>query len=217
MKASASGRDLSRTQEDILRVATEHFTRNGYHGARVDEIAAETSTTKRMIYYCFGSKDGLFEACLGRAYGEIRRFEQELHLADLAPREAIARYVSETVRYHEAHPELARLVRAENLLGGVHITVGGMAPLSQPIVETLDEVLSRGRASGEFVDSVTGLDLHLVVSALGNFRITNEPTIRALFGRSMRDEDLFEHDIDQYVAMTLGWLTDHDTSTRTDN
>ncbi|HLH82474.1 MAG TPA: helix-turn-helix domain-containing protein, partial [Trebonia sp.] len=44
-------RDPERTRQEILDVALSEFARNGYSGARVDEIAARTRTTKRMIYY----------------------------------------------------------------------------------------------------------------------------------------------------------------------
>jgi AcrR family transcriptional regulator len=44
-------RDADRTRQEILEVATREFADQGYAGARVDEIAAQTRTTKRMIYY----------------------------------------------------------------------------------------------------------------------------------------------------------------------
>jgi hypothetical protein len=50
-------RDPERTRQEILDVALSEFARNGYAGARVDEIAARTRTTKRMLYYYFTSKD----------------------------------------------------------------------------------------------------------------------------------------------------------------
>ena len=200
-------RDLDRTRADILRVATEHFTNTGYFGARVDEIAAETATTKRMIYYCFGSKDGLFAACLSEVYSAIRSFEESLNLDELSPSEAIARYVSETIRYHEAHPELALLVRTENLMDAMHLADDGVEPMSRSIVHILDDVLERGRATGEFRSGPTGIELHVAVSGLANFRITNAGSIKALFGFAMRDPDRLDHDIDQYVAMMLGWLS----------
>lgn len=199
-------RDIARTQEEILRVATEHFTRSGYFGARVDEIAAETSTTKRMIYYCFESKDGLFTAALRATYDGIRSFENALGLEALEPREAIARYVGETLRYHERHPELALLARAENLLGGVHIAGDDGWQADRPIVDLLDGVLARGRQLGFFRDGVSGIELHIVVSALCNFRITNEATIRALFGYELRAPGRLEHDVEQYENLVLGWL-----------
>ncbi len=39
-----------RARADILEVATAEFAEHGYAGARVDEIAAKTQTSKRMIY-----------------------------------------------------------------------------------------------------------------------------------------------------------------------
>ena len=49
-------------------MATAEFAARGYDGARVDEIAALTRTTKRMIYYYFGGKKQLYIAVLERAY-----------------------------------------------------------------------------------------------------------------------------------------------------
>ena len=78
-----------RTQGDILEVATAEFAANGYAGARVDEIAARTRTTKRMIYYYFGSKEGLYLAVLERVYAQIRRVERGIQIEELSPDEAL--------------------------------------------------------------------------------------------------------------------------------
>ena len=63
-------RDAERTRAEILEVATHEFAQRGYSGARVDEIADQTSTTKRMIYYYFGGKEQLYIAVLERAYAQ---------------------------------------------------------------------------------------------------------------------------------------------------
>ena len=65
-------RDADRTRADILAVATREFADRGYAGARINEIADKTSTTKRMIYYYFGGKEQLYIAVLERAYLAIR-------------------------------------------------------------------------------------------------------------------------------------------------
>ena len=57
-------RDRDRTQAEILDVATREFAEHGFSGARVDEIAERTRTTKRMLYYYFGSKEGLYTEVL---------------------------------------------------------------------------------------------------------------------------------------------------------
>ena len=64
--------EAERTRQDILDVARTEFVEHGLSGARVDAIAARMRTTKRMIYYYFGSKQGLYLAVLEQAYRGIR-------------------------------------------------------------------------------------------------------------------------------------------------
>ena len=66
-------RDAARTKAEILDMATREFARAGYEGARVEEIAARTRTTKRMIYYYFGGKEQLFTAVLERPTARCAR------------------------------------------------------------------------------------------------------------------------------------------------
>src|ERR1700755_902533 len=79
-------RDRERTRAEILEVATREFAEHGFSGARVDEIAEQTRTTKRMLYYYFESKEGLYVAVLERAYAGIRAAEQEIDVDDLDQR-----------------------------------------------------------------------------------------------------------------------------------
>jgi AcrR family transcriptional regulator len=117
--AAASARpkrknDPERTRADILAVATEEFAEQGFSGARVDMIAERTRTTKRMIYYYFGSKEGLYLAVLEKKYEEIRAFESTLHLTDMDPEAAMRTLIAATFDYQESHPDLVRLVAVEN-------------------------------------------------------------------------------------------------------
>src|ERR1700761_8000921 len=70
--AASFPRSAERTRAEILDVATAVFARGGFAGARVDEIAALTSTTKRMIYYYFGGKEQLYQAVLDQAVASLR-------------------------------------------------------------------------------------------------------------------------------------------------
>src|SRR5215203_4761752 len=84
-------RDRERTREEILEVATQEFSEHGYSGARVDEIAERTRTTKRMLYYYFESKEGLYAEVLKDAYAAIRHKEQAIDVDHLDPVAAIRR------------------------------------------------------------------------------------------------------------------------------
>ncbi|TCK23011.1 TetR/AcrR family transcriptional regulator [Pseudonocardia endophytica] len=182
-------RDPERTRADILDEATGEFAERGYAGARVDEIAARTRTTKRMLYYYFGSKQGLYLAVLERAYVGIRALEQDLEVDDLAPARAVRAVAELTFDHHEAHPDFIRLVAIENIHHAEHLrTSPVLAGLAGPAVDVLDGILTRGRASGLFRDDVDALDVHMMISAFCVFRVANRHTFSAIFGR-----DLLEH------------------------
>lgn len=71
-------RDPEGVRRDILSVAMEEFSQNGLSGARIDEIAARTRTSKRMIYYYFSDKESLYQRVLEEAYAKVRGGESDL-------------------------------------------------------------------------------------------------------------------------------------------
>ncbi len=90
--------DPDETKRDILSVATKEFAKYGYNGARIDAIAAQTSTTKRMIYYYFGGKERLYITVLEREYARIRTYEAGLKLESMEPEQAIRKLTEFTFR-----------------------------------------------------------------------------------------------------------------------
>jgi len=111
-------RDADRTRAELLAVATQVFAEDGYSGARVDEIAERTRTTKRMIYYYFGGKEQLYLAVLEQAYTTIREAENNLPVDDLAPVDALRKLAGLTYDHHREHPDFIRLVSIENIHRG---------------------------------------------------------------------------------------------------
>jgi AcrR family transcriptional regulator len=55
-------------------------------------------TSKRMIYYYFGDKEGVFTAVLENAYSSVRAIEALLALEALEPEEALRNLVEQTSR-----------------------------------------------------------------------------------------------------------------------
>jgi AcrR family transcriptional regulator len=51
-------------ESQIVAVAVEEFAQGGYAGASMAAVAARAGISKPLIYQYFGSKDGLFLACL---------------------------------------------------------------------------------------------------------------------------------------------------------
>jgi AcrR family transcriptional regulator len=61
-----ANRDPEATKARILAAALREFAQKGIAGARVDAIAARARVNKRMLYYYFDSKEGLFREILRR-------------------------------------------------------------------------------------------------------------------------------------------------------
>ncbi|POX43461.1 TetR family transcriptional regulator [Streptomyces sp. Ru73] len=201
-------RDAARTKAEILKVATEEFARQGYTGARVDEIAARIHTTKRMIYYYFGSKEQLFTAVLEHAYAGIRQQEQQLDVEHLDPAAAIRRLAELTFDHHEAHPDFIRLVSIENIHEAEHIAASEtIGRLNSPAIEVIGRILEQGRAQGVFTMEVDAVDLHAMISSFCFFRVANRHTFGALFARDLTAADRREHYRTMLGDMVLGYLT----------
>ncbi|GAA5067826.1 AcrR family transcriptional regulator [Thermocatellispora tengchongensis] len=179
-------RDAERTKAEILEVAQQEFARHGYAGARVDEIAARMRTTKRMIYYYFGSKERLYIAVLEKAYAEVRAVERTVDVQHLAPVEAIRTLAELTFDHHDAHRDFIKLVAIENIHQAEHIRKSqALAGLGTPVLDLIESILDAGTASGEFVTEADAIDVHMLISSFCFFRVANQHTFQALFGRDM--------------------------------
>jgi AcrR family transcriptional regulator len=195
--ASASGaqhdperRDPEATRKNILEIATEEFADKGFSGARVDDIAARTNTSKRMIYYYYADKEGLFVAVIEQAYGRIRQIEAALKLDHLEPESALRTLVGFTFDYQNANEAFIRLVMVENIHKGVHLArSGNIEELNLPVIATLRDIYRRGLNAGVFRDGIDEIDLHMSISALCFFNVANRATFSRIFKREMASPD----------------------------
>jgi AcrR family transcriptional regulator len=185
-KAPRRTNDPDRTRRDIVEVATREFAQKGYSGARVDAIASSTRTSKRMIYYYFGSKEGLYLAVLEEAYSSIRRAEATLDLENLPPEAALRTLVGFTFDYYTEHPEFVRLVMNENIMEGVHMARSkAIGKLNVTVIDALRRIVSRGQKDRVFRRGIDPIELHMSISALGIFNVANRATFSTIFKRDM--------------------------------
>ena len=175
-----------RAQRDIIKVATAEFAAHGYAGARVDEIAARTRTTKRMIYYYFGSKENLYLAVLERAYAEIRAIERGVDIDAVAPVVALRRLAEATYDHHTTHEEFMQLVSIENVHRAEYVKRSdALLTQNASAIDLLAEVLERGVRDGSFRSDLDAVDVHMMISAFAVFHVANRHTFAAIFKRDM--------------------------------
>jgi AcrR family transcriptional regulator len=182
--------DPERTMAGILEVATREFAEKGLAGGRIDEIAAATQTSKRMIYYYFGSKEGLYVAVLEESYRRMRSIEAAQHLEDLAPEAALRRLVEFTFDHHHGNQDYIRLVMSENINRGQYLAQSAtIQGLNTRAIETIRQLYERGVASGEFRSGLDPVDIHASISALTFFNVSNQHTFGLIFKRDLQAVD----------------------------
>jgi len=200
-------RDAERTKRELLEVAAEVFAESGYAGARVDEIAARTRTTKRMIYYYFGGKEQLYTAVLERAYRGIREEEARIDVAGLDPVEALREIAVATFDHHVGDQEFIRLVAIENVHGAEFLKrIESLRELGQPAVDLLDAILRRGREAGEIREGFDAIDVHMLISAYCVFQVANKHTFGHLFARDLLSPEALAHSRGMLPDIVEAWV-----------
>ena len=200
-------KDAEATKRNILDAALREFSENGFDGARVDTIADKTRTSKRMIYYYFSSKEGLFLAVLKASYERIRSFESDLRLEELPPIMALRKLVEVTVDYQAAHGDFIRIIMTENIMKGVHVKdLPELKSVNSRVIELLEQLCRRGVSEGVFRDDVDPVDLHMNISALSFFNVSNRHTFGSIFDRDFANESVHAARREQIVETILRFV-----------
>ncbi len=202
--------DPERTMAEILQVAFAEFADKGLAGGRIDAIADVTRTSKRMIYYYYGSKEGLYLAVLEEAYRRTRETEGRLKLGDLAPRQALEKLASLTYERHRENEDFIRLVMSENILRGEYIRQSkDIKKLNLPVIDAITELYQRGVADGSFRSGLDPIDIHAMISALAFFNVSNRHTFGAIFQKKAGQGMAHTLGRSQVVDMVMRYVLAH--------
>jgi AcrR family transcriptional regulator len=205
--AAPRTRDAARSREAILLAARDEFAAHGLGGARVERIAERAGVNKKLLYHYFVDKDDLFRAVMEEAYLHIRQAEQALHLTNLPPADAVRKLTEFTWNYYLEHPEFLTLLNSENLHRARHVKASQRAQaLNSPLIQTLGEILERGRAAGVFRGGVDPLQLYISIAGLSYFYLSNNHTLSAIFGRDLMAAKARHERLSHVCELILGYL-----------
>ena len=182
------------TRDNILKAATKVFARYGYEGGSVEKISKAAKSFDRMIYYYFGSKEGLFIEVLEETYRRMNDAESKLDLDTAKPVEALQAVIRFVVGYYRKNPEFITLLNTENLHKGKHISKSMRArEYSSPAIEVIRRVLESGQTQGLFRKDVSARDVYLLIAATGYFYMSNRHTLSAFLGEDLETADALAH------------------------
>lgn len=193
----------------IIDIATEQFVEKGLAGARIDEIAG--GATKRKIYYYFEGKDELYRAVLERAYKRVRESESAIDIEEGSACDALRRLIEHDVRYHSQHPELVRLVMNENIHRAEHLKqIENLPEGNRKVLDMLARIIARGEAEGSFRPGIDPVELHMNMTALSFYNVSNQFTFAHNFGVDMSSPEAVERRAKQVADIILAWVTKKD-------
>ncbi len=161
-------------KRNILDVALVEFANFGLEGTRIESIAAGTHTSKRMIYYHFGSKEGLYAAVLEYAYRSVREGEDLVPLKTLPPLEALQRYISYAFHSFSRHPDFIRLSQQETLQGARFLKdLPSVQEMNRASLTLLEEIVHRGQADGSMRADIDPLNVYINYIGLCHYHISS--------------------------------------------
>jgi len=83
----------------------------------------------------------------------------------------------------DEHPEFVSLLHSENIAQGKHIKrSAAIKAMYNPLMETIDDLVSRGITMGLFRSDTSSVDLYICICAMAAYSISNRYTLSAIFG-----------------------------------
>lgn len=191
--------------DELVDVATAEFVEKGLAGARIDEIAGKS--TKRKIYYYFGGKEELYRTVLERAYRRVRASESGVDVESGSAADALRRLIEHDVRYHSENPDLVRLVMNENIHRAEHLKqLAGLREDNHQVIDLLGRIVARGVDEGVFRQDIDPVELHMNITALAFYNVSNQFTFSHNFSIDMSSPDAVDRRARQVADIILAWV-----------
>lgn len=188
------------TRGRILEAAVREFSDKGFHGARIDAIAADAGVNKQRIYAYFANKETLFSEVIRHCFALIGQ-EEEIFL-DLGA--ADAPHMSEILLrhymfFHARVPEFWRLLAWENLESGRHVPA--LKDVRETVFAHLRRLYQAGQAQGVLHGGVSFETYLFVLSAIAFFYYANQRTLSQTLNRDLADPAVREQVIRECLTL----------------
>jgi len=182
------------TRDKILRAATKVFARYGYEGGSVEKISSLAKSYDRMIYYYYGSKEGLFIAVLEGIYRRMDEAEAKVVPDPSDPVEALKTVIRFKMDYYRRNPDFVNLLNTENLHKGRHVSKSDRrGEYSSHAMQIIEQILASGVAQGLFRPDLKARDVFLLIASPAYFYTSNRYTLTVFLGDELDTPEAVSH------------------------
>jgi TetR/AcrR family transcriptional regulator len=190
------------TRARLLRAATVCFSRSGFEGTSMREIAETANVAQQLITYHFGTKEDLWAAAVRQLHEEFLRTMEGLHFdVSLDLTEQFLDHQRTVFRDRIDRPHIARIWTQEFLAGRPRFEKT-LLPLLEEFGRHVanpyfDGLVSRGVASG-----FTTAEVSLVCNALLQLNVLNPFLVEGALGKPANSPEAIEQQV-QLLARIL--------------
>src|SRR5512144_1054089 len=134
-------------RRQILEAAVKVFARNGFHAARVGDIAEEAGVAYGLVYHYFKSKEELLETIFRDTWTEMLARVREVEASGVPASEQVRQVTALLLRTWRRDPDLVRvLVREVTRSPHVQREIEEITEA----MKVLEGIIRRGQEAGEF-------------------------------------------------------------------
>jgi AcrR family transcriptional regulator len=200
-------RNADVTRAKILQAALSEFGERGLPAVSTDDIAERCGVNKRMIYYYFGSKEGLYLAALESVFENLVARERDINIEHLEPAAAIEAIINLKIDYYLENPRFISFISMENFYKACHLRKSSkLAMFKSTLTDVVARILKRGQSSGQFRQDVEPVDFYVSLCALCIMYFSNQHTLGVIFGREMMSRPNIERRRRTVIDFVLRYL-----------
>lgn len=187
----------------ILDAALTVFSTFGYHGARVEQIAAVAGMSKPNLLYYFRSKDALYTAVLERT---LDMWLEPLRGLDASrdPFDALPEYIANKLEASRRDPAASRMFAMEIIQGAPHLSPvlsGRLKCLVDAKAAIIEHWITEGRMA-----PVDPRHLLFSIWATTQHYADFAVQVRAVAGSDLSDDDFHQRTLASLLTILLGGL-----------
>jgi TetR/AcrR family transcriptional regulator, fatty acid metabolism regulator protein len=138
----------------ILDAAITVFAQQGFHSARVSDVATEAGVAYGLVYHYFDSKDQMLNELFTERWSLLLEAVREADRTLDSPREKLAAAAAFIIDSYRHDPNLMKVIivevtRAANSFGRTHM------PEIREAYEQIAKIVADAQEAGDFRDDVT--------------------------------------------------------------
>ncbi len=176
-------------QQKILDSATHIFSKYGFRGSTIDQIAQMADMSKPNLLYYFKTKKNIYQAVLKRTLNIWLRSLKEWKVTG-TPKEILTHYIHRKMEFSRDYPAASRLF-ANEVMEGAPILNSLFAEESRDIVLENTSIM-KGWVKAGLIKNLEPIHIIFMIWAVTQHYADYEIQVFTLTGKSLADEDFFK-------------------------